>query len=102
MTALVEAGTTADLDIDQPHTSTVTQAIHAFVGQSSAALALVQADDLADETEALNMPGTDRERPNWRRKVAVPAARLWTTPNGRHAARAFAPLRARRDDDADV
>jgi 4-alpha-glucanotransferase len=29
---------------------------------------LAQIDDLEGETEPLNVPGTDRERPNWRRR----------------------------------
>ena len=32
------------------------------------ALMLVQVDDLEGEREPLNVPGTDRERPNWRRR----------------------------------
>jgi 4-alpha-glucanotransferase len=32
-------------------------------------LALVQADDLAGELVAVNLPGTDKERPNWRRRL---------------------------------
>ena len=32
---------------------------------------LAQADDLAGEAVAVNMPGTDRERPNWRRRIAM-------------------------------
>ncbi len=31
----------------------------------------------------LNLPGTDRERPNWRRKVRVDVAALWQTPSAR-------------------
>lgn len=43
---------------------------HAAVAASPACLMLVQSDDLAGETQAVNLPGTDRERPNWRRKLA--------------------------------
>jgi len=32
---------------------------------------LVQADDLSEETEPLNVPGTDTERPNWRRRLSA-------------------------------
>jgi glycogen operon protein len=65
------------------------------VGASPAALVLVQADDLAGETAALNLPDTDRERPNWRRKVRVAADALWATPAGVDAAAAFAAERSR-------
>jgi glycogen debranching enzyme GlgX/4-alpha-glucanotransferase len=43
-------------------------AAHELLAQSPSALVLVQADDLGEETEPLNVPGTDRERPNWRRR----------------------------------
>jgi hypothetical protein len=43
----------------------------------------------------LNVPGTDRERANWRRKIALEAGALWQTPVGREAARDFA---ARKPD----
>ena len=41
---------------------------HEFMARTPSALALVQVDDLWAETEPLNVPGTDRERPNWRRR----------------------------------
>jgi glycogen operon protein len=44
---------------------------HAFVASSPSAIMLVQADDLTGETEPLNVPGTDRENPNWRRRLSA-------------------------------
>lgn len=58
-------------------------AVHAFVSATPALLALVQADDLAGETEAVNLPGTDRERPNWRRRLEIDAEALFDTPLAR-------------------
>jgi glycogen operon protein len=43
-------------------------AAHELLAQTPSALLLVQADDLLGETEPLNVPGTDCERPNWRRR----------------------------------
>jgi glycogen debranching enzyme len=51
-------------------------ATHGFVAQTPCRIMLVQADDLAGETDPLNVPGTDREWPNWRRRVQVPVERL--------------------------
>ena len=49
---------------------------HAFVAKTPCAIMLVQADDLSEETEPLNVPGTDKERANWRRRVSVTVAEL--------------------------
>jgi glycogen operon protein len=43
--------------------------IHALIARTPSALALVQVDDLTGERVGLNLPGTDRERPNWRRRL---------------------------------
>ena len=54
---------------------------------------LAQADDLAGETVALNLPGTDRERPNWRRKVGVPLPELVEAPRAHAIVDRIAPGR---------
>jgi glycogen debranching enzyme GlgX/4-alpha-glucanotransferase len=41
---------------------------HAFTARAPSALMTIQADDLWEETEPLNVPGTDGERANWRRR----------------------------------
>lgn len=68
------------IDLDAPLTEPAAAAVHDFVARSSAALVLVQADDLAMETVPTNLPGTDRERPNWRRKISLPVERLFASP----------------------
>jgi len=55
-------------------------AIHALIARTPAALALAQADDLAHERIGLNLPGTDMERPNWRRRIACTAAAFRNSP----------------------
>ena len=50
--------------------------VHGFVAATPSQIMLVQADDLAGETDPLNVPGTDREWPNWRRRVRVPVEQL--------------------------
>jgi glycogen debranching enzyme GlgX len=44
---------------------------HAYVAKTPCSIMLVQADDLSGETEPLNVPGTDKERPNWRRRLSI-------------------------------
>ena len=79
------------IDATAPHNVTITAAVHRHLALSSAALMLVQADDLAGEIAAQNLPGTDRERPNWRRKVSVDASALWEAPAGKQSAEACSP-----------
>jgi glycogen debranching enzyme GlgX/4-alpha-glucanotransferase len=51
-------------------------AVHGFVAQAPSCLVLAQVDDLAGEAMAVNLPGTDHERPNWRRKVGTKVPEL--------------------------
>jgi glycogen operon protein len=55
-------------------------AIHALISAAPAILAFAQADELTSETRAVNLPGTDRERPNWRRKLQTDVESLFKSP----------------------
>ena len=55
---------------DAPLDPALAKAIHAFIKKTTSALAMMQIDDLLGERNAVNLPGTDRERPNWRRRLA--------------------------------
>ena len=74
---------TQEVDPRQPMPVALAAAVHAFVAATPALLALVQADDLAGEAIAVNLPGTDKERPNWRRRLSVDVAELCRTPLAR-------------------
>jgi len=65
----------------------VVAAAHRYVAATPSALVLLQADDLAGEIDAVNLPGTDRERPNWRRKVWALTSSFWQGAIGRAARR---------------
>ena len=56
-------------------------AMHALIAATPCVLALVQADDLASEPIGVNLPGTDRERPNWRRRLRMPVEALFGSPD---------------------
>jgi len=90
--ALEESGVVGAnvLKPSSPHDAGITAAIHGYLCDSASALVLLQADDLAGETAALNLPGTDRGRPNWRRKLRVNVEALWKTRSGRAAGEDFA------------
>ncbi|MET0179498.1 MAG: 4-alpha-glucanotransferase, partial [Novosphingobium sp.] len=64
--------------------------VHASLAAAPSAVVLVQAEDLALEPRAVNMPGTDRERPNWRRRLAPSVAELFAGPGGATLARVAA------------
>jgi len=60
--------------------SDLSPAAHAFVAETASDLVYIQADDLAGERQAVNLPGTDRERPNWRRRLGVDLKTLFESP----------------------
>jgi glycogen operon protein len=55
-------------------------AAHAFLARTGSAIAFVQVDDLFGEAEQLNVPGTNREYPNWRRRNRQPVGDLFSDP----------------------
>ena len=57
-------------------------------------LASAQFDDLAGETIATNLPGTDRERPNWRLKVGPDVEEAFASPRARAILAALAKGRS--------
>ena len=56
-------------------------AIHGMMARTPSQVMLIQADDLTGETEPLNVPGTDTERPNWRRRLSVPVEDMLASPS---------------------
>jgi 4-alpha-glucanotransferase len=58
----------------------VAVALHRFLAASTAALALVQMEDLAGALEQPNLPGTVDEHPNWRRRLAAPVEDVFASP----------------------
>jgi 4-alpha-glucanotransferase len=53
------------------YSAALSRAVHAFLGLSTANIALVQIEDLIGMTDPVNVPGTDKEHPNWQRKVTL-------------------------------
>ncbi len=52
-------------------TPELAQALHLYLARSATALVALQIEDLLGMTEPVNVPGTDKEYPNWQRKVSV-------------------------------
>lgn len=55
-------------------------ALHGALARCNAMLAVVQIDDISGETEPVNIPGTHREYPNWRRKLSLDIEDLGADP----------------------
>ncbi|MCC3245889.1 glycogen debranching protein GlgX [Methylocystis sp. WRRC1] len=77
--ALRGEGLIGEAKADAAFDDALARALHAFAARAPALLAVAQIDDLAGETGAVNLPGTDRERPNWRRKIALRTDELFAT-----------------------
>ena len=61
-----------------PFTAELNAALHRFLGRTRSALAAVQVEDLAMEVDPVNVPGTDREHPNWCRRLRQEVGDLFT------------------------
>jgi 4-alpha-glucanotransferase len=72
-----------DLDATGPFRSNLGDAVHAFLARTRAGLAMVQLDDLTDERDQVNLPGTTDQHPNWRRKQSLSLEELSTNPRVR-------------------
>jgi 4-alpha-glucanotransferase len=51
------------------YSETLARAIHLYLARSSAALVVLQAEDLMGMADPVNVPGTSHEHANWQRKV---------------------------------
>jgi 4-alpha-glucanotransferase len=63
---------------DQPFSADLARAIHIYLARTSAILAAVQIEDLIGMEDPVNVPGTDREYPNWQRKLTIDVEDLET------------------------
>ena len=52
-------------------TAELAYALHLYLARSATALVALQIEDLLGETLPVNVPGTDKEYPNWQRKLSA-------------------------------
>lgn len=73
LAALEEEGLNENLPSEPsaPFTPALAHAVHVYLARTSAALAAIQIEDLLGMTEPVNVPGTEREYPNWQRKLTM-------------------------------
>ena len=81
--ALKREGLPAEIDEANDVPPEVLTGVHDYVARSPAILVQAKADDLAGALVAVNLPGTNTERPNWRRKLAVTVDELLKTEAAR-------------------
>ena len=55
----------------EPFSADLAHALHLYLARSASALVALQIEDLMGETLPVNVPGTDREYPNWQRKLSA-------------------------------
>jgi 4-alpha-glucanotransferase len=53
----------------EPYSAALVHALHLYLARSNTALVALQLDDLLGMPDPGNVPGTDREYPNWRLKL---------------------------------
>jgi 4-alpha-glucanotransferase len=70
-------------------------AVHVFIARTPCRLVSVQLEDLAGELDQVNLPGTQTEYPNWRRKLAVSLEDLPSLTSFQEVTRALAAERPR-------
>ena len=80
--AMAEAQDPVAWTADSPYSAELAAAIYAFVASGPSRIFMLQMEDLTGERVGVNLPGTDRERPNWRTRLGVtlddaPRSEFW-------------------------
>src|SRR5450631_929778 len=57
--------------LSEPFTEELANALHVYLARSRSLLVSLQIEDLLGMIDPVNVPGTDREYPNWRRKLTA-------------------------------
>jgi 4-alpha-glucanotransferase len=55
----------------EPWSAALAHALHLYLARSATALVALQLEDLLGMVDPVNVPGTDREYPNWQRKLSA-------------------------------
>jgi 4-alpha-glucanotransferase len=55
----------------EPFTAELANALHLYLARSPTRLVALQIEDLLGMVDPVNVPGTDREYPNWQRKLTA-------------------------------
>ena len=83
LTALKEQGLSpaSPASPSEPFTSELANALHVYLARSHSILVALQIEDLLGMIDPVNVPGTDREYPNWQRKLTSDIEDMATRPD---------------------
>src|ERR1019366_1741004 len=83
LTALKEQGLSpaSPASPSEPFTSELANALHVYLARSHSILVALQIEDLLGMIDPVNVPGTDREYPNWQRKLTSDIEDMVTRPD---------------------
>ena len=79
----------SDMSTDQ-----FADAAHTFLARSASAIAMMQIDDITQESAPVNVPTTSLEHPNWRRKLSLSIEEIAALPGFHKLARILKRLRS--------
>jgi len=65
----------------EPFTDELANALHVYLARSRSRLVSLQIEDLLGMVDPVNVPGTDQEYPNWRRKLTADIEDMMTRPD---------------------
>ena len=82
LTALKEQGLApAAAAASAPFTQDLANALHLYLARSRTILVALQIEDLLGMSDPVNVPGTDREYPNWQRKLSADLEEILARPD---------------------
>lgn len=99
LAAMAREGVAGEWTAESPFSAELAAAIYAFAASGPSRIFMLQLEDLTGERVGVNLPGTDRERPNWRTRLDVgldsaPHGALWRAITA--AVRAERPRRGQK------
>jgi 4-alpha-glucanotransferase len=86
---------TGDLDADDAETGALVLGAYKYLARSPARIVMLQIEDALGERTPVNIPGTNLEYPNWRRKLADDLETIATDGRLERFASALRELRPR-------
>lgn len=88
----------ANFDAGSRYDADLSRAVHEYLAQVRAGLVVLQLDDMVDERDLVNLPGSTEGYPNWRRRLSVPLEHIESHPLAAELAALMRNARPATDD----